>query len=57
MALAVGAIVAGCVSIPPALGGSAVLEHFLAPSCTGQTVETHVIEGGAPSAAEATATH
>jgi NADH-quinone oxidoreductase subunit L len=34
MALAVGAIVAGFVSIPPALGGSAVLEHFLAPSLT-----------------------
>ncbi len=34
MALAVGAIVAGFVSIPPALGGGAVLEHFLAPSFT-----------------------
>jgi NADH-quinone oxidoreductase subunit L len=32
MALAVGAIVAGFVSIPPALGGGAVLEHFLEPS-------------------------
>ena len=36
MALAVGAIVAGFVSIPPALGGSAVLEHFLEPSFTAQ---------------------
>ena len=36
MALAVGAIVAGFVSIPPALGGGAVLEHFLAPSFTAQ---------------------
>ena len=33
-ALAVGAIVAGFVSIPPALGGGAVLEHFLEPSFT-----------------------
>jgi NADH-quinone oxidoreductase subunit L len=36
MALAVGAIVAGFVSVPPALGGGAVLEHFLAPSFTAQ---------------------
>ena len=34
MVLAVGAIVAGFVSIPPALGGGAALEHFLAPSFT-----------------------
>ena len=34
MALAVGAIVAGFVSIPPALGGGAALEHFLEPSLT-----------------------
>ena len=34
MALAVGAIVAGFVSIPPALGGGAMLEHFLEPSFT-----------------------
>ena len=61
MALAVGAIVAGFVSIPPALGGGAVLEHFLAPSFTGQTAAGHAVEGavgtgrrGAP-AAEATA--
>ena len=40
MALAVGAIVAGFVSIPPALGGGAVLEHFLAPSFTGQSAAT-----------------
>jgi NADH-quinone oxidoreductase subunit L len=31
-ALAVGAIVAGWLSVPPALGGEAELEHFLAPS-------------------------
>jgi len=36
MALAVGAMVAGFVSIPPALGGGAVLEHFLEPSLTAQ---------------------
>jgi NADH-quinone oxidoreductase subunit L len=34
MALAVGSIVAGFVSIPPALGGGAALEHFLEPSLT-----------------------
>ena len=32
MALAVGAIVAGFLGIPPALGGNNALEHFLAPS-------------------------
>ena len=41
MALAVGAIVAGFVSIPPALGGGAVLEHFLAPSFTAGTGAAH----------------
>ena len=50
MALAVGAIVAGFVSIPPALGGGAVLEHFLAPSFTGGTGAAHA-EAGAPEAA------
>jgi len=34
MALAVGAMVAGFLSFPPALGGTAALEHFLAPSFT-----------------------
>jgi NADH-quinone oxidoreductase subunit L len=34
MALAVGAMVAGFLSFPPALGGTAELEHFLAPSFT-----------------------
>ena len=52
MALAVGAIVAGFVSIPPALGGGAVLEHFLAPSFTGQTAAGHAVEGAAAPAAE-----
>jgi len=53
MALAVGAIVAGFVSIPPALGGGAVLEHFLAPSFTGGTGAAHAVEGAAPEAAPA----
>ena len=55
MALAVGAIVAGFVSIPPALGGGAVLEHFLAPSFSGQAGAAHAVEGGAAPAAEAAA--
>jgi NADH-quinone oxidoreductase subunit L len=53
MALAVGAIVAGFVSVPPALGGSAALEHFLAPSFSGGTAEAHAPEGAALPAAEA----
>jgi NADH-quinone oxidoreductase subunit L len=48
MALAVGAMVAGFVSIPPALGGNAVLEHFLAPSFTAGAVASHGVEGAAP---------
>ena len=47
MALAVGAIVAGFISVPPALGGHAVLEHFLAPSFVAQAGATHAVEGGA----------
>jgi NADH-quinone oxidoreductase subunit L len=46
MALAVGAMVAGFVSIPPALGGGAVLEHFLAPSFSAAGV-AHAPEGAA----------
>jgi NADH-quinone oxidoreductase subunit L len=53
MALAVGAIVAGFVSIPPALGGGAALEHFLEPSFVAAGV-AHAPEGAAP-AAEASA--
>jgi NADH-quinone oxidoreductase subunit L len=37
MALAVGAIVAGFVGVPAALGGSNVIEHFLEPSFTPST--------------------
>jgi NADH-quinone oxidoreductase subunit L len=54
MALAVGAIVAGFLSIPPALGGGAVLEHFLAPSFTAAATTAHGVEAGgvpAPGAA------
>jgi NADH-quinone oxidoreductase subunit L len=52
MVLAVGAIVAGFVSIPPALGGGAALEHFLEPSLSARAAE-HATEGAAAPAAEA----
>jgi NADH-quinone oxidoreductase subunit L len=55
MALAVGAIVAGFLSIPPALGGGAVLEHFLEPSFTAGATATHAVEGAAAPAAEVVA--
>jgi NADH-quinone oxidoreductase subunit L len=61
-ALAVGAIVAGFVSIPPALGGGAALEHFLAPSFTAGAA-THEAASGSgssqtpPTAVEQTALH
>jgi NADH-quinone oxidoreductase subunit L len=44
MALAVGAIVAGFLSVPPALGGSAALEHFLSPSFMAAGGEAHGAE-------------
>jgi NADH-quinone oxidoreductase subunit L len=51
MALAVGAIVAGFISIPPALGGGAVLEHFLAPSFTAAADAAYLVpEAGAAGA-------
>jgi len=43
-ALAIGAIVAGLIGIPAALGGSNTIEHFLEPSFT---AEHHVVEGAA----------
>ena len=52
MVLAVGAIVAGFVSIPPALGGGAALEHFLEPSLTAPEAATSAAEGTAAQAAE-----
>jgi NADH-quinone oxidoreductase subunit L len=39
MALAIGAVVAGFVGIPAALGGPNALEHFLEPSFTAERVE------------------
>jgi NADH-quinone oxidoreductase subunit L len=55
MALAVGAIVAGFVSIPPALNGSASLEHFLAPSFTASGAAHAEAEPAAVPAAESVA--
>jgi NADH-quinone oxidoreductase subunit L len=46
MALAVGAIVAGFVGIPAALGGGNAIERFLEPSFTAE----HVEAAGSPSA-------
>jgi NADH-quinone oxidoreductase subunit L len=45
MVLAVGAVAAGWVGIPAALGGANHIEHFLAPS-----FEARAVEGGAPAA-------
>ena len=44
MALAVGAIVAGFVGIPAALGGGNAIEHFLEPSFTAH----ELVAGAAP---------
>jgi NADH-quinone oxidoreductase subunit L len=41
MALAVGAIVAGFVGIPAAIGGNNAIEHFLEPSFTAERAEAH----------------
>jgi NADH-quinone oxidoreductase subunit L len=57
MALAVGAIVAGFVSIPPALGGTAVLEHFLSPSFTAAGGEGHAVAAEASATAEGEPAH
>ncbi len=54
MVLAVGACIAGFVSIPPALGGGAVLEHFLEPSFTAAGA-AHGAESGAAQAEGAVA--
>ncbi len=54
MALAVGAMVAGFLSFPPALGGAAALEHFLAPSFTASGAHAAAEPAAAP-AAEAVA--
>ena len=59
MALAVGAIVAGFVGIPAALGGSNAIEHFLEPSFTASSPRSepaaarrHAAEPAAGRAAE-----
>ena len=55
MALAIGAIVAGFVGVPAALGGSNAIEHFLEPSFTAHaTAESRerAAEPGAAPAAE-----
>ena len=56
MALAVGAVVAGFVGIPAALGGSNAIEHFLEPSFTasGAHAGEHAA-AGEPAAAESAA--
>jgi NADH-quinone oxidoreductase subunit L len=64
MALAVGAIVAGFVGIPAALGGSNQIEHFLEPSFVASHHEApaaaaadHAPEPGAGDHGEAAAPH
>ena len=49
MALAVGAIVAGFIGIPAALGGANTIEHFLEPSFTAE----HTMADGGSRIAEA----
>ena len=49
--LAVGAVVAGLVGIPTALGGGNAIEHFLEPSFTAHAA----VEAGAPAAEAAAA--
>jgi NADH-quinone oxidoreductase subunit L len=53
MALAIGAIVAGFVGIPAALGGSNAIEHFLEPSFTAHGAAGTSAETVAEPAAEA----
>jgi NADH-quinone oxidoreductase subunit L len=54
MALAVGAVVAGLVGVPAALGGPNTIEHFLEPSFTAQAVagESHAAAAEAEHEAE-----
>src|SRR6185503_14213743 len=51
MVLAVGAIVAGFVGIPAALGGGNAIEHFLEPSFTAEHVRPGTVAPGAAGAA------
>jgi NADH-quinone oxidoreductase subunit L len=55
MALAVGAIVAGFVGIPAALGGGNAIEQFLEPSFSAQAVVAGAAAGTAEAAAPAAA--
>jgi NADH-quinone oxidoreductase subunit L len=47
-ALAIGAMVAGLIGIPAAIGGSNTIEHFLEPSFTAERVEPHGEPGVSP---------
>ena len=53
-ALAIGAMIAGLIGIPAALGGPNTIEHFLEPSFTAERVE-HPAEGSLAAADQATA--
>ena len=57
MALAVGAIVAGFVGVPAALGGNNAIEHFLEPSFTAQHVEGRAEPAAEPAEGEHAAPH
>ena len=57
MALAVGAVVAGFVGIPAALGGGNAIEHFLEPSFTASHHEAVAPADAAAEPAEAGASH
>jgi NADH-quinone oxidoreductase subunit L len=46
MALAVGAIVAGFVGVPAALGGGNTIEHFLEPSFTAERSDSGIADRG-----------
>jgi NADH-quinone oxidoreductase subunit L len=56
-ALAIGAMVAGLIGIPAAMGGSNTIEHFLEPSFTAERVEGQAASPGADHAAVADAEH
>ena len=57
MALAVGAIVAGFVGVPVALGGNNAIEHFLEPSFTAQHVAGRAEPAAEPAEGEHAAPH
>ena len=56
-ALAVGAVIAGFVGIPAAIGGGNAIEHFLEPSFTAEHVESHEAAGAATAEHAAAAEH